>query len=722
MVMPLPYRTLAASEDTTSSTGTSSGAELVTLDGRSLPLVGARLTAEARGGLARCVLEQRFENRYDETLRVRYRMPLPADGAVSAYEFELAGRVIAGRVHRKAEARERFEQAVAAGQTAALLEQDRADIFTQEIGNLLPGEALIARITVDQRLVWLAGGSRPGDRPFEGEWELRFPTVIGPRYVGARDTADDARETHVAVAPGQIGARISIELAIGDALAAGKRPSSPSHELRPGSRDRVALRAKQGERLDRDIVVRWPVATPEVGLSLDTAGGAAGEAGEAGEAYGLLTIVPPAPAAGARAVPRDLTVLLDTSGSMGGPPLETAKQVVCLLIGSLGEADRLELIEFSDRPRRHRREPVAATDLAKREAIAWVQARRASGGTEMASGVQEALRSLRQGAQRQVIVVTDGYVGGERKIVELLQRNLPGSCRLHVLGVGSAVNRSLATALARAGRGVEVIAGLAAAPGRGPDDVELAAARLISHTRAPVLVDLELSGSALIAQAPAQVPDVYAGAPVVAALALSPEGGELVVRGARAGDGWEQRIRVPARRPGEGNPAIAKLYARERVADLEARSTIGEDADREIEALGLRFQIATRLTSWVAIDARRRAAGPGRTEDVPQELPYGTAAASFGLRGPMQEEADMGMNAFAVRSMVMSASPAFSMEESKPRSAPAMRSSSIDPFVEQRVMASVAMSPKRKRSRLAPLLLLLLLLGGIAALLWWLVR
>ena len=154
MVMPLPYRTLAAPEQNTPS----SGAELVTVDGRSLPLVGARLTGEARGGIARLVLEQRFENRHDETLRVTYRMPLPVDGAVSAYAFEIAGRVIAGRVHKKAEARERFERAVARGHTAALLEQERAEIFTQEIGNLPAGETIIARITVDQRLVWLDEG------------------------------------------------------------------------------------------------------------------------------------------------------------------------------------------------------------------------------------------------------------------------------------------------------------------------------------------------------------------------------------------------------------------------------------------------------------------------------------------------------------------------------------------------------------------------------------
>lgn len=729
MAMPLPYRELTTPE----ANPPSSGAELVTVDGRSLPLVGARLVGEARGGLARCVLEQRFENRYDETLRVRYRMPLPADGAVSAYEFELAGRVVAGRVHRKAEAREKFEVAIARGQTAALLEEDRADIFTQELGNILPGEAIVARITIDQRLVWLAGTSRLGDGPFEGEWELRFPTVIGPRYVGAHDTEDDARETHVQVAPGQIPARISIELAIGDAILGGRKPSSPSHELRVGA-GRVALRARQGERLDRDLVVRWPVATPDVGLSLATA---RGEGAGAGNAYGLLTIVPPAPAAGAKAIARDLTVLLDTSGSMAGLPLDTAKVVVALLIESLGDGDRLELIEFSDRPRRYRGDAIAATPAAKRDAIAWVESRVAGGGTEMAGGVREALRALRPGAQRQVVVVTDGYVGGERQIVGLLRGDLPRSCRLHVLGVGSAVNRSLATALARAGRGVEVIAGLAG-PAGGGDDVERAAARLIAHTRAPVLVDLELSGSALVAQAPEQVPDVFAGAPVVAGLALRPEGGELVVRGALARGGWEQRLRVPALRPGEGSPAIAKLYARECVADLEARATVGEqeDTDREIEALGIGFQIATRLTSWVAIDERRRAVGPGRTEDVPQELPYGTSAGSFGLRAAAAATEELGKQLFAASfaperaalfqeegAMAMQATP----RSADPAAAPARKQRTMmlgapAPMasIESVEMAAVA-HPKRARG-LRLRLFLLLLIALAAALTWWLVR
>ncbi len=594
--------------------GATTGAELVTLDGRSLPLVASTLRAEAQGGIARLVLEQQFVNSYAETLHVTYRMPLPADGAVSGYAFEIAGRVIKGVVDRKHAARERFEQAIASGRTAALLEQERADIFTQKLGNIPAGESITARITVDARLVWLP----------EGEWELRFPTVIGPRYCGTAETITDARATHVKVAAEDLGVRLQIELAIKDAIVDGRRASSPSHALAPLPSGAVAL--STGTRLDRDLVVRWPVAKPAVGMSLAVA-----RTAETGEAFGLISIVPPAASAAVAAVPRDLLVLLDTSGSMGGGPLDKAKQVVAMLIDSLGETDRLEMIEFSNRPSRYQAEPVLATAKAKADPIKWVRSRTADGGTEMRQAVIEALQTLRIGAQRQVLVVTDGYVGGEHQILRVLHERLPASCRLHVLGVGSAVNRSLATSLARAGRGAEVIVGI-------DEDAERGAKRLLDRTRMPVLTNVEIAGTALVRHVPEHVPDVFAGAPLLAALELRPEGGEIVVRGQLAHDTWEQRITVPATKIGEGNPAIAALFGRERVADLEARSTL-DQVNAEIEAIGIRFQISTRLTSWIAVDERVRVEPHtnARTDVVPQELPYGTSAAAFGLRGPQPQ-------------------------------------------------------------------------------------
>jgi Ca-activated chloride channel homolog len=202
---------------------------------------------------------------------------------------------------------------------------------------------------------------------------------------------------------------------------------------------------------------------------------------------------------------------------------------------------------------------------------------------------------------------------------------LPAACRLHYVGVGSSVNRSLGSALARAGRGAEVICDL-------DDDAERAARRLLDRTCQPILTDVRLAGSALVACAPAQLPDIFAGAPLVAAVEL--RGGELVVRGERADGPWEQRITVGAPRPGDGDPAIPALYGREQVADLEARAHGGEATDAAIERAGLAFQIATRFTSWVAIDERRLATGPSRAEHMPQALPYGTRAAAFGLRAP----------------------------------------------------------------------------------------
>src|SRR5262249_16521122 len=143
-----------------------SGARVVTADGRLLPLVAARLHGTAQGGIARLVLEQRFENRHAETLQVTYRMPLPAGAAVSGYSFAIAARRVVGRVERTRDARDRFERAIAAGHTAALLEPERGDVFTQSIANLPASEILIARIAIDVVLTWLP----------EGEWELRFPT------------------------------------------------------------------------------------------------------------------------------------------------------------------------------------------------------------------------------------------------------------------------------------------------------------------------------------------------------------------------------------------------------------------------------------------------------------------------------------------------------------------------------------------------------------------
>src|SRR5262249_19659882 len=155
------------------------------------------------GGIARYVLEQTFVNVHEDTLHVTYKLPLPADGAVSGYAFQIGLRTVTGRVDPKDTARAKFEKAIAEGKTAAILDQERGDVFTQEIGNIPPNQSIVARITVDAPLAWLP----------EGEWEMRFPTVIGPRYAAPPEVA-----LKVVGGEAGTGVRAQIALTINDAI------------------------------------------------------------------------------------------------------------------------------------------------------------------------------------------------------------------------------------------------------------------------------------------------------------------------------------------------------------------------------------------------------------------------------------------------------------------------------------------------------------------------
>ncbi len=601
---------------------TSSGT-LVTADGRALPLRSTRLRVRAAGGLAQVQLVQTFGNPFAEPLHVTYQLPLPADAAVGGFAFRLGAQVVRGEIERRAAARERFEQALATGRTAALLEQDRSALFTQELGNLPPGAEVEATIDIDQPLQWGDGG-----------WQWRFPTTVAPRYLGAAGRVEDAARQQVAVvdpAAAPLPPRCELELWIADALAGSAVPQSPSHALHcdvGAGGLRVAFAAAAGlVAMDRDVVVQWPVATLRPGVNLSVARPAAGAL--AGQGFGLLTLVPPAAAGAIVALPRDLIVLLDISGSMAGVPLAQAQQVTCELIRSLGDADRLELLAFSSSASAWTSEPQPANAANRAAAEHWVRGLVAGGGTEMHGAILRALGALRAGAQRQVVLVTDGLIGFESEIVGAIGRDLPAGASVHVVGVGSAPNRTLTRGASRAGRGLELLVGLdeSAAP---------AAQRLLARTAAPLVQGLQLSGTALLACAPRVLPDLFAGAPMRASVQLRPEGGSLCIRGVGAAGEFVHDLVVPPLADG-GDAAIVRAFGREAVEDLEAELAATGNAaaiESRIEQLGLAHRIATRRTSWVAIgdEAVVDPRAAGRRVVVPQTLPYGMAVQQLGLR------------------------------------------------------------------------------------------
>lgn len=613
----------------------SSGGRLVAVDGRTLPLTAAALTADAKGGVVQVKLTQTFHNPHAEPLRVTYALPLPAEGAVSGFSFTIGDQRIVGEVDTRQQARRRFEDAVLEGRTAAILDQERTSLFTQEVGNVPPRLSVVCEVVIDQKLAFLP----------DGFWEWRFPTVVAPRYLGGPGRVADHAKVTVDVADGALPVRLSLGLTIRDRLADDARPQSPSHALhtsRGVAATDVTLADERGASLDRDVVVRWRAAQPRVGLELDLARPASGPGAEA--LFGLLTLVPPSVEAQMAAVPRDLIVLLDTSGSMSGQPLDQARRFAGALVDSLGDHDSLELIEFSNSPRRWKQGPVQGTSANRKDAQQWLSGLRSSGGTEMARGIIEALTPLRQEAQRQVVLITDGLIGSEHEVLTAIAHRLPPGSRVHTIGVGSGVNRSLTQPSARAGRGVELVMGLG-------EDVEVCIRRLLARTHAPLITDVTLEGDAVLMSTPQRLPDVYSGAPALLSMKLKASGGRVTVRGRTAAGDFEEHLTVTPVDRGVGSRAVTTLFGRELVEDLETQRLVepGVQVDGAVQALGLEFQIATRLTSWVAVSEQLTVDPrlPRRNVTQPQALAYGLSAEGVGLRqaapmgGAMAELAKM---------------------------------------------------------------------------------
>ena len=597
---------------------------------RTFPLRSSRIQARAEGGLATTTLVQEYANPHGVPLEVVYTLPLPADGAVVGYSIQVGERVVRGEIEGRDMAHERFRRALEEGHTAGLLDQERADVFTLTLGSLPPGALVRVEITVLQPLAFLTEAA-----DFGPEWEYRFPTVVGVRYSGAPGRVPDADTLDPDRADGQgTPVRLEVELLIADGASDSMAPRSPSHAVdvrSEGNGSRVTL--SDPSRLNRDVVVRWRAVGESVGAQLVEGIGLAGDEGR----YGALTLTPPNAAKVTFA--RDLTVLLDASGSMSGDPLDHAKQIVAALLESLAPTDRFELLAFSDEVTPLTNGIVSATPDQVRLALDGLHSLEASGSTEMRNAIVKALKVVRPDSLRQVVLLTDGHVGFEHEVVGQVLSKLPAMSRLHVVGVGSAPNRTLTRGVSRAGRGVELLVATA-------DEARAAAERISHATAAPVLTALTIQGSAVLGAAPDRPRDVLAGQPALIALELRPEGGIIEIEGRLAGDSapWTHHIQVEPR-PGTTNVGdntllLGAFYGRERVEDCEMQlAAVGDDENlqvkvlAEIEALGLRHHIPTRRTSLVAIseDPTVDPRDPRRRERLAVELPAGVSAEAVGL-------------------------------------------------------------------------------------------
>ncbi|PVM90629.1 marine proteobacterial sortase target protein [Caulobacter endophyticus] len=568
--------------------------------------LGTDIDMTVSGLTVRGRVTQAFRNDTGHWVEAVYVYPLPQDGAVDTLKMVVGKKVIVGEIKKRAEAQEIYEAAKAQGRKAALVEQNRPNMFTNAVANLAPGETVLVQIEYQAPIAVSAG-----------EYSLRMPLVVAPRYAspGAAPTPESRAAIIDPKAAGAINpVTVTVRLRAGFPLGA---VASASHavDVRDDKGGKVVTLAKGQAPADRDFVLTWkpvPLAAPSVALFREKVAGAH---------YVLAQVTPPIAARGGPPPARDIVFVIDNSGSMGGESMRQAKAGLLYGLSNLKSGDRFNVVRFDDTLTVLFEGAVAADAANLARARRFVSGLEATGGTEMVPAMAAALRDEGgdQGRVRQVVFMTDGAISNEQGLFDAITAGR-GRSKVFMVGIGSAPNSYLMSRAAELGRGTFTHIG-------STDGVEEAMRALFDKLESPVATNLvaRFEGTASDA-APAVLPDLYRGEPVTLAARVDDLDGVLTVSGVIDGRPWQTRIRL---RDAEAGKGISKLWARRKITDAEVARTLAQitedEADARVLKLGLDHGLVTSQTSLVAVDKSpaRPADAPLLRSDLPLNLPAG---------------------------------------------------------------------------------------------------
>lgn len=603
---------------------------------RRLPLEAVAIRARVADRVAEVTVTQTFVNDHPNPIEAVYVFPLSGGCAVADFELTVADRTIKGVLGEREEARREYQEALAKGHRASLMEQERSDVFTVSVGNLPAGERATVRLVYSERLPFFE----------DGRTELRLPLVLGIRYIPGQPVEGDpvgdgtepdtdlvpdaSRITPPRLAPGfdpKTALSLEVEL-MGAAVELGCSQHATSQ--RAAADATFVTLSRDDELLDRDFVLRWRLAQDGVTPTLVSV------RHTDGRTYSLLSLLAPR-AGGGAGRPRDVVFVLDRSGSMAGRKMASAARACALLLRALTPSDRFALLAFDNHADWY--SGVPAWFPADENGVAggerWLRGIDPRGGTEVDQALAGALdfvqaRDDASPRAAAVVLITDGQVGNESAVLRRVQQSA-SACRVFVVGVDTAVNSGLLSGLARAGGGTATFV----EPGTA---LEAALASIGRDIGDPLVTDLVISGADGVtidpsSVVPSRIGDLFGGGSTSAAF-RSNAPGPVRVRGRRA-DGSPFDVLVQGREV--PLPAIAHVWARERLTDLEdqfgmrdgARDTLRE----EIVQTSIAHGVLCRFTAFVAVDESEVVAHATERRKVtqPVHVPAGWSMGALGI-------------------------------------------------------------------------------------------
>ena len=621
--------------------------------GAPCPLEHTSVKAEVSGFLARVRVKQTFHNRSEKKIEAVYTFPLSASGAVDEMTMLVGSRLVRGLIKRRDEARRIYERARERGQVASLLDQERPNIFTQSVANILPGEKVEISIGYVETLTYA-----------DGAFSFSFPMVVGPRFTPGNPTGssgtgwapdtnevpDASRITPPVAAKGKrAGHDIDLEVCINAGVpieAVDSKLHEISTEKKSDSAWIVGLKNKK-EIPNRDFVLKYSVAGDRVRSGVLTHR-------DGKEGFFTIIMIPPKRVQPEHVAPKEMIFVIDCSGSQRGLPLEKAKETMRYVIDKMNPDDTFNIIDFNFNARSLFSEPKKNSTENRDKALRYLQGLEANGGTWMGPAVETVCKNpAAKNRLRIVTFMTDGYVGNDFEIISLVKK-LRGKSRWFPFGTGNSVNRFLLDRMAGVGGGeVEYI--LLNSPG------EEVAKKFYRRIASPVLTDIAVSFDGVTAEDvyPRAVSDLWDEKPLVfKGRYTKPGKGRVTLRGFFAGKPYEQTLEVNLPDKDTANSSLSSLWARAKVDDLMdgdwmgmQQGTPAAGIKEEIIKVALAHRIMTQFTSFVAVEETVVTVGGKPTRvAVPVELPDGVSrdgvfggeskpGRTFNMKGSMAFEA-----------------------------------------------------------------------------------
>ena len=574
----------------------------------SFPLKETNVSVNINGIFAETFVTQTYSNEGQEPINATYVFPASSRVTIHGMKMEIGDEIITAKIKEKEEARHDYEQAKSEGKSASLLEQQRPNVFTMDVANVMPGDIIRIELHYTEMIT-----------PTDGIYQFVFPTVAGPRYTSPSVPKSLKAETWIASPFLRLGDTPREKYNINANLSAGV----PITDLQCGSHKidvawdnqtsaRISLSNPEEFAGNRDFILDYKLTGTEIssGLMLGT--------GES-ENFFLLMVQPPERYTPETIPPREYIFILDVSGSMYGFPLDTSKELIRNLAGSLRESDRFNVILFSDSLIQMSPESVPATAENVQKAFALIDNEEGGGGTELAPALETALAiPASPGSARSVIAITDGYISGEREIFDIIGRNIC-TTNFFSFGIGSSVNRYLIDGIAKTGLGESFVV-------TDPSEAAATADRFRTYIQSPVLTDVQVTydGFDVYDIEPPTLSTLFASRPIVLFGKWKGEpSGTIHITGKTGGRDYAEDIPVSAAIPLEANNIIQYLWARtrvERLTDYGMTEDLQANAKKEVTELGLRYSMMTPYTSFIAVTEKVRNT-EGKSTDVKQPLP-----------------------------------------------------------------------------------------------------